>query len=499
MTAFSTPAERRGGGRSARGRTSGRSAASVSSGPRAGRRGGRGPLHLSRLARRPLSVLLAAAATLLAVPATVAHADSGAPVTPAPTASGAAGAIRLPVVPGRLSSGAACTKASGTTVKTVPWAQQSLQLARAQQLSRGAGVTVAVVDTGVSPGAPALAGRVTANGDAAKDCVGHGTFIAGVIAAAPVGGGALTGVAPGARVLAERGTDATGVPDAGRVAAAIRAAVDAGAKVIDVSAALPAATAALTSAVDYAAGHDVLVVAAAVPDSADSAGQGDSVPKAYWPAAAPGVLSVVDVDVTGARASGAPEPTPAADLSAPGQGVTGIGPSGTGHFLGNGASVASAFVAGTAALVRSYHPELTAAQVAQRLIATAYPAAVPRVDPAGAVGAVLPGARTSADPGSAGITLPAPTAEHDMRGRALTLLALCALALLGVVAAVALAARAKRTAAPGTAAPTPAPDGPSAEEPALSGTERRALSETEEPAPDEAALTPEPPSLSGRF
>ncbi|MFJ3667464.1 S8 family serine peptidase [Streptomyces sp. NPDC090106] len=290
------------------------------------------------------------------------------------------GAVRLPVVPGRLADGAACTAGSSEVVTAAPWEQRSLQLTRVRSAGTGAGVTVAVVDTGVSAAAPALAGRVTVSGGAGADCVGHGTFVAGLVAAAPVAGVSFAGVAPGARILAVRGTDGRGAATAATVARGIRAAVDGGAGVVVVSPALTEDSAALRGAVGYAARHDTLIVAAAVPDG--FGGSTGTAPPArdYWPAAFDGVLSVLDVDVDGVRPAGAFAPL-RADLAAPGQGVLGIGPRGRGHLIGSGASLAAGYAAGAAALIRAARPELTAAQTADRLIATAYPADVPRLDP----------------------------------------------------------------------------------------------------------------------
>jgi hypothetical protein len=331
------------------------------------------------------AVALALTASVTAMPAAAA--------APAPTPSSSAPALKLPVIPARLDRGSAdCTKGSATVMKSVPWAQRQLGLSRAGMFSGGAGVTVGVVDTGVSAKAHGLSGRVTAAGDASTDCVGHGTFIAGIIAAAPGAGAGFSGVAPAAHIFAASGTDAAGTPGAALVAQGIRSAVDAGAGVVDVSEALPRGSKALTSAVEYAAKHDVLVVAPGVPDGTPVTSDDDAPPPmAFWPAAEEGVISVLDIDIKGQRPDGSLVPR-RADLSAPGQGVTGIGPSGAGHYLGNGSSVATAFVAGAAALVRSYHPELSAEQVAGRLRATAYPAEVPALDINGALTGVLPSA-----------------------------------------------------------------------------------------------------------
>ncbi|WP_043678260.1 S8 family serine peptidase [Streptomyces xylophagus] len=333
------------------------------------------------------------------------------------SATAAGGTVQLPVLPSRLDADTACTAGSDQRATDVPWEQVSLQLGRTWEFASGAGVTVGVVDTGVSSSAPALKGRVTAVGDAGTDCVGHGTFVAGLVGAAVEDGVRFAGVAQQARILAVRGSDARGAVTAERVADGIRAAVDGGAKVVTVSAALGGDTASLRSAVALAAKKDVLVIAAAVPDTPATATSATDSPPArdYYPAADEGVLSVLDVDVDGKRPTGA-YTTDSAAISAPGDGVVGIGPKKDGHYIGSGASLAAGFVAGAAALVRSVHPELTAAQTASLLRTSAYPADVPRLDPYAAVTSVLTPASAPArgDAGSP-VRLPADEAAGPLR------------------------------------------------------------------------------------
>ncbi|MGX9884579.1 S8 family serine peptidase [Streptomyces sp. NPDC002276] len=333
------------------------------------------------------------------------------------SATAAGNTVQLPVLSTRLDADAACAAGSSVLATDLPWEQVSLQLTRTWPFASGAGVTVGVVDTGVSASAPALKGRVTAVGDAGTDCVGHGTFVAGLIGAAVADGVRFAGVAQQARILAVRGSDARGAVTAERVADGIRAAVNGGAKVVTVSAALAANTPTLRAAVALAAKKDVLLIAAAVPDTPATATSATDSPPArdYYPAADDGVLSVLDVDVDGKRPTGA-YTTSSASIAAPGDGVVGIGPKKTGHYIGSGASLAAGFVAGAAALVRSVHPELTAAQTARLLRTSAYPADVPRLDPYAAVTSVLTGATTPPRGDSASpVHLPADKAAGPLR------------------------------------------------------------------------------------
>ena len=297
----------------------------------------------------------------------------------------------LPPVSQRSLSDRGCLAASRGTVPGVPWASRALDLDRTGQLSTGASVTVAVLDTGVSPGgSPQLSGQVTAGlkivGPANQDCVGHGTFVASLIAAKPQPGTGFAGIAPGAHLFALAVTDRNGdtAPDA--IAAAIRAAMAAGARVIDVSVATYAPSANLAAAVRLAVAGGALVVAPSVLDD-----QSQAAP--VYPASYPGVLSVADAGAGGGLPSseviGAP-----VDLVAPGDDVVGIGPAG-GYFAGTGASYATAYVAGAAALVDSYLGRMPPARLIHRLEATAVHPGTRLPDPRAGYGEVDPYAAMS--------------------------------------------------------------------------------------------------------
>ncbi|MBO4207310.1 S8 family serine peptidase [Micromonospora echinofusca] len=276
-----------------------------------------------------------------------------------PAAAPAAAALRAPT---------GCLPPATTVVAEPPWAQARLAPAGVWHLTRGAGQTVAVVDSGVAAGVRQLSGAVLPGvpvgsgvGAANQDCLGSGTFTAGIIAARPAADVAFVGVAPAATILPVR-IAGTRWPDNPRVLdAAIRRAVDRGARVVCVAVPLFDASAQLRAAVAYAAARDVLVVVLAPTDEPDRAVPDEQVLRH--------VLTVGAVDPSGAPV-GANRPG-TVDLVAPGADVTSLGPGGPGHLVRSGGEAAVPFVAGTAALVRAYHPGLTAAQVKHRLLRTA--------------------------------------------------------------------------------------------------------------------------------
>ncbi|MEU9824834.1 type VII secretion-associated serine protease mycosin [Micromonospora chersina] len=261
-----------------------------------------------------------------------------------------------------------------------PWPQQRYAPDRLASLATGAGVVVAVVDSGVDRSHPQLAGRVLdgvdfldPGGDGTRDCAGHGTGVASIIAAAPRPGVAFRGLAPDARILPVRvseqqvveGRESGRTVGAADFARAVRWAVDHDADVVNLSVVLYADDPAVRAAIAYAVRRDVVVVAAAgnLHDSGD--------PRPY-PAAYDGVLGVGAIGADGTRVAFS-QTGPYVDLVAPGSDVLMAAPR-QGHHRAEGTSYAAPFVAGTAALVRQYRPELDAAEVARRIVASVDPA-----------------------------------------------------------------------------------------------------------------------------
>jgi type VII secretion-associated serine protease mycosin len=268
--------------------------------------------------------------------------------------------------------------------RLLPWAQQLLEPQRAWPFSTGAGVTVAVIDSGVDADHPQLRrpGKVLPGQDfflqgklrGNYDCISHGTGVAGIIAADSAHGVGFQGIAPGARILpvrvTERDLGSSGqseVINENLLAEAIVYAVTSGAQVINLSMAGTQNQQVVRKAIAYAVARDVVVVAAVGNQQPST---GPNLPS--YPAQYPGVIGVGAIDSSGARLA-ASQVGDYVDLVAPGQAVlatTRVG----GHAYEDGTSFAAPFVSGTAALVRSAWPKLSAAEVAQRLTATATPA-----------------------------------------------------------------------------------------------------------------------------
>ncbi|MFB7663692.1 S8 family serine peptidase [Kitasatospora sp. NPDC056138] len=259
--------------------------------------------------------------------------------------------------------------ANADQVRDAQWANQEFDLQKVWSVSKGDGVKVAVIDSGVDGSHQDLTGQVvdsydpSGTGLATHPTDDHGTNMASMIAGHGHGSGGTEGViglAPGAKLLSiykgnARGNSAD--------AEDIRWAVDHGAKVINMSIGGTIADPNTDDAVAYAAAHDVLIVA--------SAGNSGVTPVEY-PAKTPGILAVGATDKNRgiwAKSNYGPEVL----LAAPGVDVVGAGACDGGQYcIGQGTSGASAYVSAAAALVRSKFPTLTAGQVANRLVKSAY-------------------------------------------------------------------------------------------------------------------------------
>ncbi|GLW07552.1 hypothetical protein Misp01_26820 [Microtetraspora sp. NBRC 13810] len=266
---------------------------------------------------------------------------------------------------------------------------QTLRVDEAWQVTRGKGVTVAVLDSGVDPYHRDLVGSVQegkdftegANPPGVRPRRLHGTYMASLIAGHGHGvgnGDGVIGVAPEARILSIRVILEDEEPGFrvfnsderydNVVARGIRYAVDHGADVINMSISKELATKEERAAVRYAIGKGVVLVAAAGNEGADKPGPDGFAPYSY-PAAFPGVVSVGAAD-RGLRRASFSNFNPSVSVAAPGVDILGAGP-GDEYWVGRGTSQASALVSGVAALIKAKYPKMSPPLVVQALTAGA--------------------------------------------------------------------------------------------------------------------------------
>jgi type VII secretion-associated serine protease mycosin len=291
-------------------------------------------------------------------------------------------AVLVVPVPARAAEVCQTVAVAAPISKGTPLEDQVYAPGRLAAFATGRGVRVAVIDSGVDAGHPQLRGRVGdgrdflhGEPDGRQDCVGHGTAVASLIAAGPVRETGFQGLAPDAeivpiRISEQAEIDGKAVGDRGtpaQFAAAIDFAVDAGVQVINLSLVMTDDNALVERSVERAVAADVVVVAAA----GNRGGEQDGNPTPY-PAAYRGVIGVGAVTADGTRAPYS-QHGPYVDLVAMGDRVTVAARAG-GHRVDQGTSFATPFVSATVALIRQRFPDLSPAQVEQRLEATADPA-----------------------------------------------------------------------------------------------------------------------------
>ncbi len=233
--------------------------------------------------------------------------------------------------------------------------------------TRGAGVKVAVIDTGIDATHPDLAGRVLPAIDLlpsinpTPDLLGHGTRVASLIAG-QLNSFGMAGTAPDATILPVAALDETGVGDTTTVASAIIAAANAGARVINLSLGGPGREKVLDEACKYAHRKGAVVVAAV----GNTYQFGN---KVQYPAASPHVLGVASVDNTG-NPSAFSNTGSYVDIAAPGENIVAAIPGAT-FDAESGTSFAAPQVAATAALVTAVNPRFTPDQVIDLVTRTA--------------------------------------------------------------------------------------------------------------------------------
>jgi len=262
-------------------------------------------------------------------------------------------------------------------------------IAKAWQTTRGAGVKIAIIDTGIGRGSSEFDGAVSAGTDVSgagapdgRTPVGavdadHGSWVASLAAGRGTGPDAgVIGVAPEAQLLSVSvgfGSSATR-SFADQIVDAIHWSVDHGADVINMSLTtnVPDWPESWDEAFQYAFDHDVVVVVAA-------GNRGSGTTKVGAPATIPGVLTVGGVDRSGKASVDASTQGITIGVSAPSEELVGVSADGT-VVSWDGTSGAAPIVAGIAALVRSAHPDLDADNVINRIVKTAHAVGVDPAD-----------------------------------------------------------------------------------------------------------------------
>ncbi|MFG1603016.1 S8 family serine peptidase [Actinoplanes sp. NPDC049265] len=342
------------------------------------------------------------------------------------------------------------TPAKADAIRDREWHLGFLHIAEAQKISTGAGVSVAVVDTGVHPH-PDLkrnlkAGTSTlpsAPGDGTDDKNGHGTAMAGLIAGhGRTGDAGILGIAPAAKIIPVRSTDAEATEADGFLSTGIAWAAQNGAQVINVSGAT-APTVGMRDAIDKADEADAVVVASSGNRPQDS--------RIGYPAAMPGVLAVGAVDRSGMHAAFSVEGDPV-QICAPGVEIE-TTRNNNRYSVAIGTSPAAAIVSGAAALVRAKFPDLSAPEVIARLTSTATDIGPPGRDKECGFGvlnivkALTVGGTDSGDKSEA--VSPAPTqqaapGQDDGEGAPVALIVGGVVVVLGGLAALFVARRRRR-------------------------------------------------------
>lgn len=270
------------------------------------------------------------------------------------------------------SSAADAVVASTDSLRNSQWALDRLTAEKTwSNYSTGAGTVVAVIDTGVAGSHPDLAGQLTTagadyvadSGNGRTDPHGHGTHVAGIVAAVRGNGVGIAGLAPSSKVMPIRVLDEKGSGWSSDIAKGIIYAADHGADVANLSLGGTNQDSPTQTAVNYAMSKGIVVAAAA--------GNARALDNATnYPAAYPGVLAVASTERDDTSSTFSNTGT-YLDIAAPGGRILSTVPGGYGYM--SGTSMATPYVAATAALVADITGgTLTTEQFERRLTESAW-------------------------------------------------------------------------------------------------------------------------------
>ena len=292
--------------------------------------------------------------------------------------------------------------------------------------STGANVAVGVVDSGVDWGAADLQGQLVAGasffggvqGTSTQDLNGHGTHVAGIIAAVQNNGTGVTGVAPGAKVMPLQVVNSAGTADVSDVAAAFNYAGNLHIPIVNASLGAPGYSQTLEDAVSSHP-NTLYVVAAGNGDN-----DVDTTP--FYPCDLPegNVICVGASDQNDQPASFSNYGAANVDLFAPGVNILSTYPNpapALPYGYMSGTSMSAPMVSGTLALMLAANQSLTASQLKATLLASVKPepqlaglsVSGGELDAAAAVAAVAPAATPAPTPAPAPVAVPQPAQATD--------------------------------------------------------------------------------------
>jgi len=245
------------------------------------------------------------------------------------------------------------------------WSHRLMHIDEAWAKATGKGVKVGIVDTGCDVHHQDLKDSIAGCGNFSQspgqceDIHGHGTHVAGIIAAKITGSG-VSGVAHGSSLYIARAIDNSGVGDPANIARAIEACVVAGCSVINLSLGSPEEYAPMTKAIQRATDKNIIVVAAA----GNCGDNNVATTEEQWPAKLPFVISVAAINK---KLINAPwSASGKIEFSAPGVDILSCYPGGK-YATMSGTSQACPFIAGVCALMKEIKPDINREEVVNLL------------------------------------------------------------------------------------------------------------------------------------